>query len=123
MTSVHVAKGWLNMTDEAKQVEVNQAIEYLREDACGSCIYNSFIGECTSVSDCYDRKIADLIESLSAELEQVERERDAAVKCAKEFAARINAGEELTACEYCDKEFGTCNCNCMKEFEWRGAKE
>ena len=58
------------MTDEAKQIEINQAIEYLREDACVSCIFNSFIGECTSVSDCYARKIADLIESLSAELEE-----------------------------------------------------
>lgn len=60
------------MTDEAKRVEIEQASEYLREDACASCIFNSYIGECTSVSDCYARKAADLIEALSAELEQVE---------------------------------------------------
>ena len=72
------------MTDEAKRIEINQAIEYLREDACVSCIFNSFIGECTSVSDCYARKAADLIESLAAELEQVKRERDAAVEDLKD---------------------------------------
>ena len=54
---------------------------------------------------------------------QLESERDAAANAMKEFAARINSGEDVSACEYCKKEFGVCNCNCLKEFEFRGAKE
>lgn len=42
-----------------------------------------------------------------------------------EFAARINAGEDMMGCEYCKKNYakGGCNCNCLKDFEWRGVKE
>lgn len=52
--------------------EANQIVEYLREDACTSCIFNSFFGECTNLSSCMNKKAADLIESLSAQLEQTE---------------------------------------------------
>ena len=90
------------MTDEAKQIEINQAIEYLREDACVSCIFNSFIGECTSVSDCYARKIADLIESLSAELEetvtkchQLEARNDTLIAKEVLFDEAIAAGAKM----------------------------
>ena len=37
-----------------------------------------------------------------------------------DFNARLNAGEDLMACEYCKKNFGECSLNCIKEFEWRG---
>lgn len=112
------------MIDEAKQIEVNQAIEYLREDACGSCIFNSFLGECTTVSDCRVRKIADLIESLSAELEQVKRERDAAVedilrgchKC-KHFKVMFNGCTPDYDCEYSDV------CEDGDHWQWRGVQE
>ena len=51
------------MTDEARKI-----VEWLREDACNSCIFSSFpIGECVSDSDCCSIKAADLIERLSAE--------------------------------------------------------
>lgn len=42
-----------------------------------------------------------------------------------EFAARINTGEDIMGCEYCKKNYaeGECNCNCLKDFEWRGVKE
>lgn len=134
------------MTDEAKRVEIEQAIEYLREDACASCIFNSYIGECTSVSDCYARKAADLIESISAELEateaiaalargleverdqlkarleHVEFERDAAVEDLK-YAGSMD-GEFCSICKYqpeeeCEKRKNEC-ADC---FEWRSMEE
>ena len=75
---------------------------------------------------------ADLIEFLAAELEQVKRERDAAVKdiysmkaCA--LCKHYPSGEECETyfllCNECDNE----NCICKecvdgKKMEWRGAK-
>ena len=106
------------MTVEAKRVEVDKAIEYLREDACVSCIFNSFIGECTSILECRARKAADLIESLSAELEQVKRERDAAVEDLKDFCS----------CHHCQHYKRDCNDKCYfvtglkPDWRWRGVK-
>lgn len=37
-----------------------------------------------------------------------------------DFNARLSAGEDLMACEYCKKNFYECSLNCIKEFEWRG---
>lgn len=56
--------------------EEYQIVEYLRGDACASCIFNNYVGECTSTDDCFLRKAADMIESISAELDQVKQERD-----------------------------------------------
>lgn len=112
------------MTDEAKQVEIEQAIEYLREDACTSCIFNSFIGECTSVSDCYARKVADLIESLSAELEQVKRERDAAVEDLRGMCCLCTHFNDNNFCFECmhfcpfDDEYFH-----KDHWQWRGPQE
>lgn len=50
----------------------------------------------------------------------MKRERDAAVKDMRELISRMNAGEDVMACEYCAKRFGICNCNCLNEFELRG---
>ena len=52
-------------------------------------------------------------------IQHLEFKRDAAITIMREFAARINSGEDVSACEYCNKEFGECNCNCLKEFELR----
>lgn len=111
------------MTEEAKRVEVDKAIEYLREDACVSCIFNSFIGECTSILECRARKAADLIEALSAELEQVKRERDAAVE-------DLRCSARCIYCEHYAKSTQEEPCNtCMNyldysktKWQWRGVK-
>lgn len=80
----------------------------------------------TDVHDLYDAveigrdklfEMADLIEQLTAELEQVKRERDAAVK---ELSSAVDA------CEYCSKldtrltcpEWQECNKCCG--WKWRG---
>lgn len=58
-----------------------------------------------------------MIDRLFAEKEAIQRDFG-------DFAARINAGEDVMACEYCKKNFGEgeCSCNCLKDFEWRGSK-
>lgn len=114
------------MTEEAKLIEVNQAIEYLREDACGSCIFNSFIGECTSILECRDRKAADLIESLSAELEQVKQERDAAVKDLRTFTEPCRACAHVGSndiCHECGFELIEGHHITRTNWQWRGVKE
>ena len=58
-----------------------------------------------------------------AYIQQLERERDAAVNIMRELISRMNAGEDVMACEYCDKQFGVCNCNCLRGFELRGVQE
>ena len=89
---------------------------------------------------------ANLIESMYEEFEQLQQEnaglsimltsaqsaaktwkrKTEAIQCDfGEFAARINTGEDLMGCEYCNKNYaeGECNCNCLKDFEWIGVKE
>ena len=107
--------------------EEYQIVEYLRGDACASCIFNNYVGECTSTDDCLLRKAADLIESLAAELEQVKRERDAAVEDLRGYCnvcMHWNRGLMEDACEHCrhsrpfdDDTFEPDN------WQWRGVKE
>lgn len=56
---------------------------------------------------------------IAAEMERLAAGRNESMR---EFAARINAGENINACEYCGKTFGDCNCNCIEEFEIRDLK-
>lgn len=62
------------MTDEAKR-----CVEHLRNNAefqwCSDCYISDGCGDAYK-ANCYFLRIADLIESLSAELEQVKQERD-----------------------------------------------
>lgn len=67
----------------------------------------------------YVQTLEQIVQDFTEKTFQLEHERDKAITLMREFAARINAGEDVSACEYCNKEFGTCNCNCMKEFELR----
>lgn len=66
---------------------------------------------------CVITKAADLIKQLTAELEQVKRERDAAVK---------ELSRAVDACEYCGKTVKMQNCPKWQEcseccgWEWRG---
>lgn len=67
-------------------------------------------------------RVSPIIESLSAELEQVKRERDAAVEDLK-YAGSMD-GEFCSICKYqpeaeCEKR----NCECIDCFEWRGVKD
>lgn len=97
-------------------------------DDCPSykwCHYNSEPTLCEAA--------ADLIESLSTELEQVKRERDAAVEdiysmkaCAlcKHYPSGEDCETYFLLCLECDKE----NCICKgcvngEKLEWRGVKE
>lgn len=65
---------------------------------------------------------ADLIESLAAELEQVKRERDAAVADLKDYCytgkVMCHYCKFLGNGRFCENECGDGEC-----FEWRGVKE
>lgn len=50
---------------------------------------------------------------------EIAAEMERLAAATREFAARINSGEDISACEYCKKTFGSCNCNCIEEFEIR----
>lgn len=107
--------------------------------ACDDCPQYYFGGKiaCHPIEYVYGR-LADLIESLAAELEQVtqerdglsimltaaqsaaetyKRERDAAVKDMKKLADKIG---DYTVCTVCSHEKDHCR-SCV--FEWRGVKE
>lgn len=114
--------------------EVERIVEALRvvcrEYECDECPSYAW---CHSNEQCLDCDAADLIESLAVELEQVKRERDAAVEdlrqaaiylcCAcKKYHHAVQGGSH----HYCDEigerdDFeGAIACGM---FEWRGVKE
>lgn len=119
------------MTDEAKLTV--GVLRYCEESGarCGGCPSGT---DENGVPNCHSQAhIADLIESLSAELERVKRERDAAVEdiysmkaCA--LCKHYPNGEQcetyfLLCCE-CD--IGNCICKeCVngEKMEWRGVQE
>lgn len=108
--------------------DVKQAIAILRhcEESGAHC------GECPSGKDengipnCYSMSaIADLIEQLTAELEQVKRERDAAVRDVKSLCATNYFSGDY--CEYCkyNEPDGQCHHDCTPYsvvwgWQWRG---
>lgn len=100
------------MTDEAKKV-----VDALRCDFwnCGKCDYEENGGGCDS--DRLNTDAADQIERLSAELERVSLERDAAVR-----DLAINR-----SCATCKNEAGLkCaanGCAYDNEWQWRGVCE
>lgn len=125
------------MTDEAKEI-----VEALRKSACNGCIHNK-IGRCMHIQQgkfCGSERhaAADLIEKLSAELEQVKRERNAAIADMEEMQGCIcqackhyyqpNPNVRKWSCrvlgEYwadiCDHDGGLLECS---NFEWRGVQE
>ena len=111
----------MTMTEEAKR-----AVEHLRGNAefqwCSDCYVGDGCGDAYH-SNCHFLRIADLIESLSAELEQVKRERDAAVEDLKGLcdvcAHRVTCDGPW--CGDCD-EFNGCTSPC-NNWQWRGVKE
>jgi hypothetical protein len=105
--------------------ECTRLVEWLRTESCNSCIFaRRYDGDCTSTESCQSSLAANLIEKLCAELEQVTRERDAAVgdlaivchdkSC--EVCAHYKF-DDYYITERCELEMGEC------EFEWRGAQE
>lgn len=82
---------------------------------------------------CDLRTAADLIESLSAQLEKVTRERDAAVNMLKEHAAcddckrfgevKCPEKDSFFDCIFCSNEECICNnCENGDRWQWRGAE-
>lgn len=78
-----------------------------------------------NVLDCID-EAADLIESISAELEQVKRERDAAVE---DFTEAMKHSESCIFCKHLNVIDDDGGCDMPKIlpgescWQWRGAKE
>ena len=104
------------MTEKAKEL-----LNILRDES--NCNVLDYIDEA-----------ADLIESLAAELEQVKRERDVAIKQMLEHD--VNNPLRCSFCKHddaCDAPFSICgycrpSCPCNScinhsNWEWRGAKE
>jgi hypothetical protein len=103
--------------------EVRRIVEWLRVESCNSCIF-SRLGDCRSFDDCLERTAADLIESLSAELEQVKQERDAAVEDLRSAAycgdcVNYTTAIENEPCKACLVNRGFTKPN----WQWRGVKE
>lgn len=71
----------------------------------------------------YGLKNAELEIKLSLERfrrDRLQQQIESIQKDFRQLVARINSGEDLMACDYCRKNFGECNCNCLKDFEWYG---
>ena len=110
------------MTDDVKLVV--ETLRYCEESGarCGNCP-SGFNDK--GVPNCHSQSaIADLIESLTAELEQVKRERDAAVE-------DLRCSARCIYCEHYAKSTQEEPCNtCMNyldysktKWQWRGVKE
>ena len=99
------------MTEDAKRfLNLKEDAQALREIEWTDCAMNPRV--CTTMM----HKAADLIESMSAELERVKRERDAAVKDLKDFCS----------CHHCWHYKRDCNDKCYfvtglkPDWQWRG---
>ena len=101
----------MTMTEEAKR-----AVEHLRENAefqwCSDC----YVGDgCGDHSNCHFLRIANLIESMYAELEQVKRERDAAVETMAE-------NPRCETCKHYTPGYFCLGCRRGDKWQWRGVK-
>ena len=112
------------MTDKAKH-----AVKCLRESAefqwCSDCNASDGCGDAYK-ADCHYTRMADLIESLSAELTQVKRERDAAVEdlwgvC--RACIHYNDGKIICCCKFEECTHGADDWDSEDHWQWRGVKE
>lgn len=110
--------------------EVRKCVEILRycEESgarCGGCPS----GETNGIPNCHSQShIADLIESLSAQLEQVTRERDAAVEDLRGYCSTCVFKKPciVTGCvgdmgEVC-KQCPCLDCADGRKWQWRGVE-
>lgn len=67
----------------------------------------------------YIEHLENLVEKQNEEVKKFQSILDHVTHDSKELVARINAGDDVRTCEYCKKNFGDCNCNCLNDFEWR----
>ena len=108
------------MTEEAKLIV--DTLRYCEESGarCGNCPSGH---DKSGIPNCHSQsKIADLIESLSAQIEQVTRERDAAVEdmkiirsCrqCKTWQEYFKDNGDVSPCEDCDM---------YSNWQWRGVE-
>lgn len=66
----------------------------------------------------YIERLEDLAEKQNEEIKKIQNILDHVTHDSKELVARINAGDVVRTCEYCKKNFGDCNYNCLNDFEW-----
>lgn len=126
------------MTDEAKRC-VEWMNAYIKTESCHKVHMNDMVfgdyGEDWMWLDDICKQAADLIESLSAELEQVKAERDTAVKQLKEVDAEglycshckhdaLCEGPILLGCGSCERESCPCHtCEDSSNWQWCGVQE
>lgn len=109
--------------------EIKMTVDTLRycEESgarCGGC--PSGIGENGVHNCCSPKKIADLIESLAAELDQLKRERDAAVNDLKLWHCFSCNNKSTPYCQECSRNRVRLIKGYMSgrdHYEWRGVKE
>lgn len=107
--------------------EVRKCVEILRYcEESGGCCGGCPSGKTNGIPNCCSQShIADLIESLSAQLDQVTRERDAAVEDVKKAA--------ITLCDVCGNHHTELGCSgnegeeytvmACTMFKWRGVEK
>ena len=111
--------------------EVRKCVEILRycEESgarCGGCPS----GETNGIPNCHSQShIADLIESLSAQLDQVTRERDAAVedahgvcKACIHYNGHYPPGEIMSCCKFEECVHGSDDWDSEDHWQWRGVE-
>ena len=100
--------------------EVRKCVEILRYcDESGGCCGGCPSGKTNGIPNCYSiSHIANIIESLSAQLDQVTMERDAAME-------DLSAHRPCDACGYEPQEDTCVRCRSYTErpyWKWRGAE-
>ena len=110
------------MTEEQKRI-----VDDLREECNGCGGFDSEYGICM-LDECMGHKSADMIEQLSAEFEQVKRERDAMLVDMKTLAPCDVCMHKKTCCYISCEDCKNTDCVCREEcpstrfsmFRWRG---
>lgn len=110
------------MSEEAKRIiEVMEMLNKCRDTPCYKCKMLNFKGEkACDIEDVVYQSAIDLIESLSEQLEQVTRERDAAIE-------ELSYARKCSICKKHLSEGGDCygNHKCGNgnpDWQWRGVE-
>ena len=105
------------MTEKAKRIVAALRV-VCDERSCEGCPCSDWCHK--RKVNCLDDDAADLIESLSAQLEQVTRERDAAVK--DMYHASSDGGSFCDICVYKNNGCDEREARDIECFEWRGVE-